>query len=64
MFMKIKEDIMNLNFNEEQIMLRDMVRQFAETEIAPFVEQMEQGEFPREILKKWGVRFNGDNCTK
>lgn len=54
MFMKIKEDIMNLNFNEEQIMLRDMVRQFAETEIAPFVEQMEQGEFPREILKKMG----------
>ncbi|MEK9197392.1 acyl-CoA dehydrogenase [Ureibacillus sp. 179-F W5.1 NHS] len=45
---------MNLNFNEEQIMLRDMVRQFAETEIAPFVEQMEQGEFPREILKKMG----------
>lgn len=45
---------MNLNFNEEQIMLRDMVRQFAETEIAPFVEKMEQGEFPREILKKMG----------
>lgn len=54
MFMKIEEDIMNLNFNEEQIMLRDMVRQFAETEIAPFVEKMEQGEFPREILKKMG----------
>lgn len=45
---------MNLNFNEEQIMLCDMVRQFAETEIAPFVEKMEQGEFPREILKKMG----------
>lgn len=45
---------MNLNFNEEQIMLRDMVRQFAETEIAPFVEKMEQGGFPREILKKMG----------
>lgn len=54
MFMKTEEDIMNLNFNEEQIMLRDMVRQFAETEIAPFVEKMEQGEFPREILKKMG----------
>lgn len=54
MFMKIEEDIMNLNFNEEQIMLRDMVRQFAETEIAPFVEKMEQGGFPREILKKMG----------
>lgn len=45
---------MNLNFSEEQVMVQDMVRQFAETEIAPFVEKMEEGEFPREILKKMG----------
>lgn len=44
---------MNLNFSEEQVMVQNMVRQFAETEIAPFVEKMEEGEFPREILKKW-----------
>ncbi|WP_062351481.1 acyl-CoA dehydrogenase [Bacillus kwashiorkori] len=39
---------------EEQQMLRDMVREFAKTEIAPFVDNMEKGEFPREIVKKMG----------
>jgi acyl-CoA dehydrogenase len=43
---------MNLRFTEEQEMMRKMVKEFAESEIAPFVERMEQGEFPREILKK------------
>ncbi|WP_027408053.1 acyl-CoA dehydrogenase [Anoxybacteroides tepidamans] len=43
---------MNLRFTEEQEMMRKMVKEFAETEIAPFVEHMEQGEFPRPILKK------------
>lgn len=43
---------MNLRFTEEQEMVRKMVKDFAETEIAPFVEKMEDGEFPREILKK------------
>ncbi len=45
---------MELRFTEEQLMIRDMVRDFAKTEIEPFVERMEQGEFPREILKKMG----------
>ncbi|MEL3960121.1 acyl-CoA dehydrogenase [Lysinibacillus endophyticus] len=45
---------MNLNFSEEQVMVQNMVRQFTETEIASFVEKMEEGEFPREILKKMG----------
>ena len=45
---------MNLRFTEEQEMMRKMVRDFAHTEIAPFVEKMEEGEFPREILKKMG----------
>lgn len=35
-------------------MMRRMVQDFARTEIEPFVERMEQGEFPREILKKMG----------
>ncbi|WAA11374.1 acyl-CoA dehydrogenase [Fervidibacillus albus] len=35
-------------------MLRKMVREFAEQEVAPFVEKMEQGMFPRELLKKMG----------
>ncbi|WP_044749321.1 acyl-CoA dehydrogenase [Bacillus alveayuensis] len=43
---------MNLRFTEEQEMMRKMVKEFAENEIAPFVERMEKGEFPREILKK------------
>ncbi|NWQ40942.1 acyl-CoA dehydrogenase [Bacillus sp. EB106-08-02-XG196] len=45
---------MNLTFSEEQEMMRKMVRDFAENEIAPFVERMEKGEFPREILRKMG----------
>ncbi|WP_226087973.1 acyl-CoA dehydrogenase [Mesobacillus sp. S13] len=45
---------MNLRFTEEQEMMRKMVRDFAQTEIAPFVEKMEEGDFPREILRKMG----------
>lgn len=45
---------MDLTFNEEQQMMRDMVRNFAKTEIEPFIPRMEAGEFPREILKKMG----------
>ncbi|EWG12193.1 acyl-CoA dehydrogenase [Cytobacillus firmus] len=45
---------MNLRFTEEQEMMRKMVRDFAQAEIAPFVEKMEQGVFPREILRKMG----------
>jgi alkylation response protein AidB-like acyl-CoA dehydrogenase len=43
---------MNLHFTEEQEMMRKMVREFAENEIAPFVERMERGEFPRPIIEK------------
>ncbi|WP_028400627.1 acyl-CoA dehydrogenase [Ectobacillus panaciterrae] len=45
---------MHLLFTEEQNMMRKMVRDFAENEIAPFVPRMEKGEFPREVLKKMG----------
>jgi acyl-CoA dehydrogenase len=45
---------MNLTFTEEQEMMRKMVRDFAASEIAPFIENMEKGEFPREILRKMG----------
>ena len=45
---------MELRFTEEQEMLRDMVRDFAKKEIEPFIERMEEGQFPREILKKMG----------
>lgn len=45
---------MNFHFTEEQEMMRKMVHDFAKEEIAPFVERMEKGEFPREILSKMG----------
>ncbi len=46
---------MDLRFTEEQEMMRKMVRDFAQKEIAPFVEQMEKhDEFPRDIVKKMG----------
>ncbi len=45
---------MDLRFTEEQLMMRDMVRDFAQSEIAPFIECMEAGEFPRDIVKKMG----------
>ncbi|WP_078543391.1 acyl-CoA dehydrogenase [Litchfieldia alkalitelluris] len=43
---------MNLQFTHEQEMMRKMVRDFAREEVKPFIERMEQGEFPREVLKK------------
>ena len=45
---------MKFTLNEEQEMMRKMVRGFAEKEIRPFVEKMEEGEFPRELLAKMG----------
>lgn len=45
---------MNLQFTDEQLMMRNMVRDFAKTEIEPFIEQMEAGEFPRHLLTKMG----------
>lgn len=45
---------MNLGFTEEQQMMRDMVRNFAKTEIEPFIPRMEAGEFPRPIIRKMG----------
>ncbi|AYC28801.1 acyl-CoA dehydrogenase [Paenisporosarcina cavernae] len=45
---------MQLKFTEEQLMMRNMVRDFAQTEITPFIDRMEAGEFPRDIMKKMG----------
>ena len=45
---------MNLTFTDEQLMMRNMVRDFALTEVAPFVERLEVGEFPRNLIKKMG----------
>ncbi|APH06892.1 acyl-CoA dehydrogenase [Bacillus weihaiensis] len=43
---------MNVHFTKEQMMMRKMVREFAKSEIEPFVQNMEKGEFPRELLNK------------
>ncbi len=50
----MEAEYMNFRFNEEQQMMRKMVRDFAQKEIAPFVPSMEQGVFPKEILQKMG----------
>lgn len=43
-----------MRLTDEQEMLRKMVQDFAQKEIAPFIERMEQGEFPRSIVKRMG----------
>ncbi|MGQ9619113.1 MAG: acyl-CoA dehydrogenase [Candidatus Aminicenantia bacterium] len=44
---------MNFLLSEEQILLRDSVREFAEKEIAPKVKEMdEKKEIPKDLLKK------------
>lgn len=46
---------MELVFTEEQKMMQKMVRDFAEKEIAPIVEEMEETDrFPREVIKRMG----------
>ncbi len=47
---------MDLKLSDEHRMIRDMARDFAETEIAPIAaEYDETGEFPRETIKKMGA---------
>jgi alkylation response protein AidB-like acyl-CoA dehydrogenase len=44
---------MEFRFSEEQDMMRKMVREFAQKEIAPFVEEMDETDlFPRKIINK------------
>lgn len=45
---------MDFQFTDEQLMMRKMVRDFAQSRVAPFVEKMEAGQFPRELLKGMG----------
>lgn len=46
---------MELRFTEEQDMMRKMVRDFAQNEIAPLVELMEEtDEYPLELIRKMG----------
>ena len=44
---------MQLELNEQQKMIRNMVREFAEKEIAPVAADLDKNEeYPTEILKK------------
>lgn len=45
---------MDLRLTEEKEMMQQMVRDFAKTEIEPFIPNMEAGEFPRHLLNKMG----------
>lgn len=46
---------MHIRFNEEQDMMRKMVRDFARTEIAPWVSSMDsEDRFPKEAVQKMG----------
>ena len=46
----MKEDIY---FSEEHKMLRDMVREFAQNEVKPLAQKLDEtGEFPYESVKK------------
>ncbi len=46
---------MNFNLSEDQAMIRDMIRDFAQNEIMPHAKELEaHAAFPHEILKKLG----------
>lgn len=46
---------MNFDFTEEQLMIQQTAKEFAESEIAPSAVQRDiTGEFPKEIVKKLG----------
>ena len=46
---------MNFEYSEEQIMIRDMVRDFAESEIRPRIHEIEyEGVFPRDLVGRMG----------
>jgi len=46
---------MNFDLSEEQIQVRDMVREFAARDVAPYIQEWDaKGEFHREVLDKMG----------
>ena len=46
---------MNLELTENQKMIRDMTREFAEKDVAPSASELDRSEtFPSEIIKKAG----------
>ena len=58
-------------FNEEHIMLRNMIREFAKNEIKPLAQDIDKGIFPKESIDKmaalglmgipWSDKYGGTN---
>ena len=45
----------NIFFTEEHLSIRDMVREFSQTEIAPFASEFDRTQkFPTKIINKMG----------
>ena len=61
---------MKIYFNEEHILLRDMVREFAINEIRPHAQNIDTGQFPNENIQKmselglmgipWDEKYGGN----
>ena len=52
-------------WSEEQLMIRDAVRQFVETEIVPHREELEHGDLPPyDILRKLFATFGMDAMAR
>ena len=61
---------MKIYFNEEHILLRDMVREFAINEIRPHAQNVDKGQFPTESIEKmselglmgipWDEKYGGN----
>ncbi len=48
-------EVMDFAFTETQEQIRETVRRFAETEIAPLAREADDAErFPRDLFRKWG----------
>ncbi|HUP85349.1 MAG TPA: acyl-CoA dehydrogenase family protein, partial [Acidimicrobiales bacterium] len=54
-----------IEWSDEQVMIRDAIRQFVEKEIKPHVEELEHGDLPPyAILKKLFSTFGMDAMAK
>ncbi len=54
-----------IEWSESQLMIRDAVRRFVETEIAPHVEELEHGDLPPyDILRKMYAAFGMDEMAR
>ena len=56
------EKFMNFELTDDQRQVRDMVREFAQKEVAPYIQEWDaKGQFHREVLDKMGELFTAAN---